>query len=407
MVGFIKIKLLSIFLFLSVMSYAQQNNWTSHVIDDSLMGADGVRASDFNNDGLFDLVVGWEQSGVTKLYLNSSSGFDLNNSVTLGNAPDVEDSFPVDLDGDGFMDAISLTEGEEKKVYAHWSPSKILSISDSKKWITREVFNNNTRWMYGLPKDMNGKNGIDLVIGGKGKNAVLGWLENPGNNKRKGKWKFHELTKVKWVMSIVEADLDNDGYLDLIVSDRKGKNDGVFWMKNPGKLVFEKTAWKKEWIVNSLFDTNFLDVKDINGDGIKEIAVTHKDKRSNKGYVSILTNDSGNWILKNIKNLPSYVIKPKCVKIEDLNLDGELDLIISMEKAEGVNGIIWIENQNGEFNEVHNISGVEGVKFDQSLVLDMDSDGDLDIVNTEENNNSQNGMPGLGLIWYENPIEKK
>ena len=38
-----------------------------------------------------------------------------------------------------------------------------------------------------------------------------------------------------------------------------------------------------------------------------------------------------------------------------------------------------------------------------NLLLDVDADGDLDILNTEEHDNAAGGNPGLGLVWYENP----
>ena len=50
------------------------------------------------------------------------------------------------------------------------------------------------------------------------------------------------------------------------------------------------------------------------------------------------------------------------------------------------------------------MSGPEGNKFDLSLLQDVDQDGDLDIINTEENDNAKGGQPGLGVVWYENPI---
>jgi hypothetical protein len=34
----------------------------------------------------------------------------------------------------------------------------------------------------------------------------------------------------------------------------------------------------------------------------------------------------------------------------------------------------------------------------------MDNDGDLDVLNTEENDNSDTEA-GLGFVWYENPIK--
>jgi hypothetical protein len=36
-------------------------------------------------------------------------------------------------------------------------------------------------------------------------------------------------------------------------------------------------------------------------------------------------------------------------------------------------------------------------------LLDVDADGDLDILKTEENDNAAGSNPGLGLVWYENP----
>jgi hypothetical protein len=44
----------------------------------------------------------------------------------------------------------------------------------------------------------------------------------------------------------------------------------------------------------------------------------------------------------------------------------------------------------------HEISGPEGVKFDRLELLDLDADGDTDVITCEERDN-------LGVIWYENP----
>ena len=44
--------------------------WKRHTIDGSSRGADGVRLADVNGDGLQDMVTGWEEGGVVRLYLN-------------------------------------------------------------------------------------------------------------------------------------------------------------------------------------------------------------------------------------------------------------------------------------------------------------------------------------------------
>ena len=44
----------------------------------------------------------------------------------------------------------------------------------------------------------------------------------------------------------------------------------------------------------------------------------------------------------------------------------------------------------------HELSGRDGVKHDLIALVDLDADGDLDVITTEEVHN-------LGVIWYENP----
>jgi hypothetical protein len=44
----------------------------------------------------------------------------------------------------------------------------------------------------------------------------------------------------------------------------------------------------------------------------------------------------------------------------------------------------------------HPVSGVDGVKHDLVELMDLDADGDLDVITTEE-------VKNFGVIWYENP----
>jgi hypothetical protein len=46
---------------------------------------------------------------------------------------------------------------------------------------------------------------------------------------------------------------------------------------------------------------------------------------------------------------------------------------------------------------VHDIGGPEGEKFDRIEMLDLDGDGDLDLLTCEERDQ-------LGVVWYENPF---
>ena len=60
---------------------------------------------------------------------------------------------------------------------------------------------------------------------------------------------------------------------------------------------------------------------------------------------------------------------------------------------------MWLSYRGSPFSgrwEAHSIAGPEGVKFDRIELLDLDGDGDLDLITCEERDN-------LGVVWYENP----
>ena len=90
----------------------------------------------------------------------------------------------------------------------------------------------------------------------------------------------------------------------------------------------------------------------------------------------------------------------KGVAVADINLDGALDVVFTCEHAtDGKSGVRWLSYRNSVLDSVwqdHEISGPEGVKFDRIELMDLDHDGDQDVITCEERDN-------LGVIWYENP----
>ena len=98
--------------------------------------------------------------------------------------------------------------------------------------------------------------------------------------------------------------------------------------------------------------------------------------------------------------MPPNAGSPKAVAIVDVNRDGRNDLVFTCEHSERKHGVGWLQAPANCFERTwafHPISGTEqGVKFDLIQSLDLDADGDLDIITCEERDN-------LGVIWYENP----
>lgn len=383
-------------------------NWARNTIDNSSLGADGVRTADVNGDGLPDLVAGWEQGGVSRIYLMQREGVGIPawHIVEAGPAPAVEDALLVDLDQDGAIDVVSSTEGRNRKLLVHWAPSDAAHYADSSRWQTETLFADESKWMFAVSMDIDGKNGPDLVVGGKNEGATVGWLESPSDPRDVSAWRYHPLTEVAWTMSIIKADMDGDGVTDVLVSDRHGAREGVFWLKNPGKNSRElRDSWSKTWIADDLTGATLIDFADVDGDGAAEVLVPHLSVSGERLITQLDQNGDHMWQRSAISLLGAENT-PKAVKAADINLDGRMDLVVSFEKSKepDLNGIIWLERRSQSW-VTHNLSGTEGIKFDLNLVIDIDGDGDLDVVNTEENNNARNGERGLGLVWYQNPVK--
>ena len=94
----------------------------------------------------------------------------------------------------------------------------------------------------------------------------------------------------------------------------------------------------------------------------------------------------------------------------DIDLDGQLDIVVACEHAnEGKIGTFWLTYDREPTESrwaATSISGPEGFINDLIQLIDLDNDGDLDVVTVEEKGPYlAKGYEGkeLGVIWYENP----
>ena len=199
--------------------------------------------------------------------------------------------------------------------------------------------------------------------------------------------------------------MDNDGDLDIVVSDRKsGSTQGVRWLENPGKIRKQKKEWKNHFIGCQGLEVMFLDLKDLDGDGLEDVIVTEASSRR-IWFLKRMDKTGQNWKHFPIA-IPEYATKPKSVAVGDIDKDGKPDLVHSFEKAKGEKeGIYWLSYKNKPIDsnwQWHTISGPVGIKFDKIELVDLDGDGDLDVLTCEENYGEYS--KGLGVIWYENQL---
>ncbi len=361
------------------------------------MGADGVRVADVNGDGRPDLTTGWEQGGAVRIAFHP--GFaDVQQpwpAVTVGTVPGVEDAAFADLDGDDSIDVISCAEGKVNSVFVHWGPSPT-DYARAAAWTTKAFpASAKRRWMFALPMDVNQDGKLDIVIGSKKSNAMVGWLEQPEEARNLKAWRLHEMCPAGWIMSLRNLDVDGDGDEDVILSDRYEKGQGIFWLENPGSENPSKLRqpWPRHMIGGEGRQVMFLTTGDLNLDGKSDVVCATLE-----GDLLLFLRAESGW-KESVIPLPFGLTAGKGVGIADIDGDGRPDLVTTSEaqreKADMVS-VAWLrQRENGTWME-HRISDEKGRKFDRIEMLDLDGDGDLDVVTCEEVHN-------LGVFWYENP----
>ncbi|MGK0212081.1 MAG: hypothetical protein ACI9D4_002422, partial [Polaribacter sp.] len=185
-----------------------------------------------------------------------------------------------------------------------------------------------------------------------------------------------------WSISVI--DIDGDGFLDLIATDTI--ENKIVWYKNlDGLGNFDSP----QFITNTLDESRYVTAADIDGDGDMDVLATDLFNDLVIWYENL--DGLGNFGTQQI--ITSTLDLPKMVIAEDVDGDGDNDVIIASRLD---NKITWLENLDGLGNfGTEQIITNSAINVASVFFTDIDGDSIKDVICDSSNNG--NGFPS----WFQ------
>jgi hypothetical protein len=329
----------------------------------------GVQVGDLNHDGLLDIVLGKGRHGPLHdrvLLNNGKGGFTASN---LGATPDRTYSAALaDLDLDGHLDVVvSNDEPDRKLLYRNDGKGHFAEFGTfgSPQWSTRYV----------TLADLNGDRYPDIIAANRGP-SVPSYV---CLNDRTGHFPSCDPLATESATSIVAADLDQDGAIDLFVPHRDGGQSVILW--NDGKGHFTRSTKVGPPSVHARIGV----AADFDGDGRVDLA--YIDERDQGAFILF---HRGNGFGDPVR-LPGTPRTPYALAVADLNRDGHPDLVVGHVELPG--SVYFNHGDGRAWTEVPWNDG-KGVVYEVAFA-DFDGDGWPDIVAARSD--APNG------IWFSGP----
>ncbi len=344
-------------------SYAVESSVFPNSVS-SLFGADLDGDGDQDMVGLYNLYM--------SVRINDGSG-----TYGFGTATDYFMSgggasiLPADLDNDGDVDMLAMRGNSKYLVFMENDGSGTFSRKDS---ISTNQVVSGGRWTTG---DFNNDGNIDVAIIDQGvSNYALYIYTNDGDMNFSS---YYQSDDFDDSASLTSADLDNDGDLDFILSERYEYYSVI--LSNGDGTYGSETTYAAP---NGSYTR--ATVGDFDGDGYMDIAIANQYSEDGNSFSIRLNDGDGTF---GDKTDHATTNDNYWASTGDMDGDGDLDIIIGKSNSLS----IAFNDGSGGIDEVVDYS-ITGSNIG-TAIFDYDGDGDLDIVNP--------AYPNLSYLTNEAP----
>ena len=311
--------------------------------------AGSIVCADMNDDGWPDVLV--LQNSEDQPFLNSPADLYYGGPEGFSGTPDVQLPAPLcwgghcaDLNRDGYLDLVTVSIDTVRIFYGGpdgFSPERMKAFPAAPEAGDRPV-----SALWPALCDLNGDGWLDLVVPYSYLSySAIFWGGPDGFSPER-----RTLLPVDYGLTVRVADLNRDGYPDLIFGTRasvfrNAHHEGtvtIFWGGPEGYSG-------SRCCVLPSYQSNCITIQDLNGDGWLDIFASSYFNRRDRDINSfIYWNDRGHFSLTNRKRI--FAHSSSAALACDFNEDGYVDLFVSSHRAYGdhrTDSAIWWNGPEG------------------------------------------------------------
>lgn len=427
-------------------------SWREHIIDgedvnggEAIRGGDGLVMADLDGDGRDDIVSAHEDSNHIRIAFAGKTAFDWK-LVTLGAGDSVgavEDVAVGDLNGDGWLDVMAACENAHLIYFENPGEKARTATWQS---LMPDVTTGRGSWLRVFIEDVNGDGRPDVAAANKGAADIVApdvadrirsatsLFFVDGAPLEQSSWQEQVLLKRGIANTAQPVDVDGDADLDVLAAARNRQE--LFLIEN---VAIEQSGRLETLVHDIRIEPGFevpvgwearsnafqSDWADLDGDGRMDLVVnvteTAPDMPSalGLGWLQQPASLEEAWVFHRIGDtLPDWIAG---IRLADIDGDGDLDVVTggysglnilagaysgaprieddpSATPSDTVGRIAWFENPDDATADWtrHDISRRVRGMYDAFVAIDLDDDGDTDLVSTRGNSGDLDGV-----FWLE------